>query len=97
MNGLHNFFMSASAHVNGKRKLENIVEEKLVNLEYRNVLRNRWIRENRVVYVVHSSEFGKDFVRIKWREEWKDDHTIVYDYSSGGTHMCGVCHCSIHV
>jgi len=73
-----------------KKELGNTVEEKLANLGYRNVRGNRWIRENQVVHVVHSSEFGRDYVRIMWREEWKDDHAIVYDYSSEGGPICVV-------
>jgi len=66
----------------------NMVEAKLVNLGYRKIRGNKWIKEDRVVHLVHSSEFGRNYIRIMWREEWKDDHAIVYDYSNGGGPVC---------
>jgi hypothetical protein len=38
---------------------------------------------------VHSSEFKtiyvkSRYVRVLWREEWKDCYTVIYDYSRGG-------------
>lgn len=66
----------------------NVVEEKLMNLAYRKVRRNKWIRGNRVVRIVHSSEFRRNYIRIWWREEWKDDHAIVFDYSGVGGPVC---------
>lgn len=66
----------------------NMVEAKLVNLGYRNIRGNKWIKEDWAVYIVHSSEFGRDYIRIMWREGWKDDHAIVYDYSGAGGPVC---------
>lgn len=34
-----------------------------------------------------SSEFGR-YIRIMWREKWKDDHALVYDYSRGQGPVC---------
>ena len=67
-----------------------MVEEKLVNLGYRNARGNKWTKENRVVHIVHSSEFGRDYIRIMWREQWKDDYAIIYDYSSERGPICVV-------
>jgi len=66
-----------------------MVEEEMLNCGYEKKRRNRWIREDRVVRVVRSSEFGR-WLRIRWREDWKNDYAIIYDYSSGGGPICVV-------
>lgn len=40
------------------------------------------------MHIVHSSEFGRDYIRITWREKWKNDHAIVYDYSGVRGPVC---------
>ena len=60
---------------------------KLGYMRYRNIGRNTWVKGDRIVHVVRSSEFGTR-IRIKWRDEWKDDHVILYDYSSVGGPVC---------
>lgn len=66
----------------------NAVEERLMNLGFENTRGNRWLKGRKVVHVMHSSESGRGYVRIVWREEWKGDHAIIYDYSSGGGPVC---------
>ena len=66
----------------------NVVEEKLVNLAYKKVRNNKWIRGKRVVRIIHSSEFRRNYIRIWWREKWKDDYAIVFDYSGAGGPVC---------
>lgn len=41
-----------------------------------------------MVHVMHSSEFVNKYIRIMWREGWKDDHAIIYDYSNVGGPVC---------
>jgi hypothetical protein len=69
-----------------------MVEEKLASLGYRqlqrnNLERNLWIKGEKKVRVVHSSEF-KRYMRILWREEWKDYYVIIYDYSRAKGPTC---------
>ena len=62
------------------RAHENVIEQKLMNLGYEKISRSKWTKGNRVVHAVRSSKFGRR-IRITWREEWKDDYAIIYDYS----------------
>jgi len=82
------FFVSP--HSLKKSRMRNVVEEKLLNLGYRKIREKKWIKRKWAVHVIHSSEFGKYYIRIMWREEWKDDHAIIYDYSSAGGPVCVV-------
>jgi len=67
-----------------------MVEKKLMTLAYRKVRSHKWIRGNRVVRTVHSPEFERNYIRIWWREEWKDDHAVVYDYTGVWGPVCVV-------
>ena len=74
------------------------VEERLASLGYQRLQRNNlerslWVKGENTVRVVHSSEFKikyvkSIYVRVLWREEWKDDHAVVYDYSEGEGPVC---------
>ena len=69
------------------------VEEKLKSLGYQILQRNKlerrlWRKGKRLVRVVHSSEYNDIHIRVLWREEWKDYHAIVFDYSRGGGPTC---------
>ena len=65
-----------------------MIEDRLVSLGYRNTRGNEWRRTDRIVNVVHSSEFNKEYVRISWREEWKNHYAIVYDYTMAKGPVC---------
>ena len=65
-----------------------MVEQRLESLGYGKIRRNTWLQERRVVHIVHSSEFGRSYIRIMWREELENDYAIMYDYSSGGGPTC---------
>lgn len=67
-----------------------MVEQKLESLGYEKTGRNAWEQRERVVHIVHSSDFGEDCIRVKWREEWKNDHAIIFDYSWAGGPVCVV-------
>jgi len=62
---------------------------KLMDLGYKKTGRGSWIKERQVVKVVRSSEFGRR-IRIRWEEEWKDNHAIIYDYSREEGPVCVV-------
>jgi hypothetical protein len=64
------------------------VEKKLTSLGYRKIERKLWLKDKKTVRVVNSSEYNRRYVRILWREEWKDYDFILYDYSSGGGPVC---------
>jgi hypothetical protein len=65
-----------------------MVEQKLESLGYEKTGRNTWVQKRRVVHIMHSSDFGRNIIRIKWREEWKNDYAIIYDYSWAGGPVC---------
>ena len=65
-----------------------LVEKKLTELGYERLGRRLWRKGTRTVRVVTSSERRKGYLRILWREEWKDYYAIVYDYSSGVGPIC---------
>ena len=64
------------------------VEDKLKSLEYRESRGNVWINEKRTVQVQHSSECQRDAFRIIWKEEWKDYHVLILDYSAVEGPVC---------
>ena len=64
------------------------VEEKLMNLAYHRVRRNEWIRGKQVVHIIHSSEFMRDYIRVWWKEKWKGDHAVIFDYSGARGPVC---------
>jgi hypothetical protein len=68
------------------------IEEKLTSLGYRLLQRNSlerrlWIKGENKVRVVYSSEYNR-YMRILWREEWKDYYAIIYDYSRANGPTC---------
>jgi hypothetical protein len=65
-----------------------MVEQRLESLGYGKIRRNMWLQKKQVVHIVHSSEFGRSYICVMWREEWENDYAIIYDYSSGGGPTC---------
>jgi hypothetical protein len=65
------------------------VEEKLTSLGYKRLGRRLWRKGDKIVRVLGSSE-DKRYVRILWREEWKDYHAIIFDYSRYEGPICVV-------
>ena len=65
------------------------VEDRLLSLGYAAKGRNDYVKNHRTVHVTRSSEFGT-YMRIKWRESWKGDLAVVFDYSSAGGPVCVV-------
>jgi len=70
-------------------EMGNVIMRKLMDYGYKKIGRSSWIKESHVVKVVRSSEFRRR-IRIRWEEEWKDNHAIIYDYSSGEGPVCVV-------
>jgi uracil-DNA glycosylase family 4 len=68
------------------RKIAGLIEKKLFDLGYRKH-KNYWVKGKRVVRLVHSSGFNGR-IRILWRETWKDDHAVIYDYSGARGPAC---------
>jgi hypothetical protein len=68
------------------------IEEKLAALGYQRLQHNSlerrlWIKGENKVRVVYSSEYNR-YMRILWREEWKDYYAIIYDYSRSKGPTC---------
>jgi len=70
-----------------KWKTDDNVEQKLMNLKYRKTSANNWTNGRKVVHITRSSKFERR-IRIMWREEWKDFHAIIYDYSNAQGPVC---------
>jgi len=66
------------------------VEEKLAASGYEKIRRNKWINGNRVVQVEHSVDYGRNHLRIWWKEVWRDYYAIVFDYSRADGPICAV-------
>jgi hypothetical protein len=60
---------------------------RMSSLGYKRLGRKLWRKVGKVVRVVHSSEY-KRYVRILLREEWKDYHAIIFDYSPHEGPVC---------
>lgn len=71
------------------RKMSGLIPEKLLELKYTKKGRNSWIKRNQIVHVVRFSNFGR-YIRIVWKEAWKDDHAIIYNYSGASGPICVV-------
>lgn len=67
-----------------------MVESRLMGIGYEKTGRNTYTKDERVVHIVHSSEFEGGYMRVKWREEWKGDYAIIYDYTNAGGPVCVV-------
>ena len=63
------------------------LENHLLNLGYRKTNRTEWQKNDRVIHVPSSGYFGS-YLRITWKEKWKSDYAIVYDYSKAGGPIC---------
>jgi hypothetical protein len=63
------------------------VEKHLSNLGYRKTKGSEWQKDGRVVHVPSSGYYGSHF-RITWKEKWKKDHAIVYDFSKANGPVC---------
>jgi len=69
------------------------VEERLASLGYQRLQRNNlerslWLKGKKRVRVVHSYEGKGTYLRILWREDWKDYYAIIFDYSRGSGPTC---------
>lgn len=70
-----------------RKESKDLIEQKLVGIGYRKSSRSLWNKGKRTVHVVRSSNFGKS-LRIVWKEAWKDDHAIIYNYSGARGPVC---------
>ncbi len=64
------------------------VEEQLRIRGYNKCRAKKWSKNSWVVNIVQSSEDRLDYYRIKWREEWKNNRAIIYDYSQTKGPIC---------
>jgi hypothetical protein len=73
--------------VRSRARMGALVENGMASLGYEKLGRKEWVKAGRVVRVVASSEFGER-MRVTWKEKWKDDHAIIYDYSEAKGPIC---------
>lgn len=63
------------------------VEDKLASLRYQKEVKGKkWVNGDRIVHVEQSKKRNR--FRIYWREEWKDHHAIIFDYSHADGPVC---------
>lgn len=65
----------------------NFLKQKLTSLGYKNTVGKTWVKGNKTIHIVQSSQFGKR-TRIYWRESWKGHQAIIYDYSKVQEPVC---------
>lgn len=63
------------------------LENKLVHLGYRKNSHNEWAKTNRIIHIVTSVEYGS-YIRVIWKEKWKDTHAVIFDYSKAQGPIC---------
>jgi hypothetical protein len=63
------------------------VEKNLLELDYRKTNGTEWQKNGRVVHIPTSGYYGSH-LRITWKEKWKNDHAIIYDYSKANGPVC---------
>jgi len=66
-------------------KLENILTEH----GYKQTSKNGWVKSNRFVQVVNSLEYDF-YVRVTWKEKWRNYHALIFDYSAVNGPICVV-------
>ncbi|MDI9578819.1 MAG: hypothetical protein QM398_11880 [Thermoproteota archaeon] len=66
-------------------KLENILTER----GYKQTSKNGWVKSNRFVQVVNSLEHDF-YVRVTWKEKWRNYYAIIFDYSAVNGPICVV-------
>lgn len=85
------WYVWRESKIHGKKiDLYHYTEKKLLALGYDRIHRNKWVNGKRIVQVVHSSEYGRDYIRIWWKEDWRTYRAIVFDYSRAGGPICVV-------
>ena len=69
-------------------QLKGTVEDKLSSLGYQNTKGKTWVKNDSIVHLEQTKDNTVGSILIYWRENWKDDHAIVFDYSYS---KCAVC------
>lgn len=69
------------------RNMDDTIE-KLELLGYEKQKGKTWQKNNQLVSIVQSCERKLGYYRIKWRESWKNNKAIIYDYSQVGGPIC---------
>lgn len=76
-----------SISYNTKKLVVNTIEENLRSQGYRKISRTEWKKKDRVTHVLSSGDFGP-YIRITWKEKWKNDHAVIFDYSKANGPVC---------
>jgi hypothetical protein len=72
-----------------KKTSNNSVKRKLLDLGYKKTNQTEWHKNDRKIYVP-SSGYYNTHLRITWKEKWKNDYAVVYDFSKGDGPICVV-------
>ena len=65
-----------------------ICEERLKSFGYLRLRGKNWKKGNSIVQVQNSKGFNRDYMSISWREEWKNFHVLLFDYSPANGPIC---------
>lgn len=70
--------------IDSSPKSSRTAETKLLSLGYQNIKGKSWVRGNIVVHIEQTKDNKVGSLLIYWREAWKNDYAIVFDYSFSG-------------
>jgi hypothetical protein len=65
----------------------NQIEENLYKKGYTQISRNTWQKNEQIIHISKSRNFGTH-IRITWKEKWKKDYAIIFDYSQTSGPTC---------
>ena len=71
------------------KSTDNNVERILLDRGYKKTNRTEWKKNDRIIHVPSSGYYGTH-LRITWKEKWKNDYAVVYDFSKGDGPICMV-------
>ncbi|MFZ7138027.1 MAG: hypothetical protein ACOWW1_06385 [archaeon] len=76
-----------SINFSNSKTVFDTLTPKLRSLGYTKNTRTEWQKQNKIIHILRSKEFGRS-MRITWKEQWKNDHAIIFDYSKVNGPTC---------
>ena len=70
-----------------KESSSSATESEFSKRGYDKTSRTEWQKQDRIIHILRSKDYGSR-IRITWKEKWKNDHAIVYDYSKANGPVC---------
>ena len=65
-------------------------EDILVSLGYQPIKGKTWNKRDLIIHIEQLKSSNREYILIYWREIWKDDYAIIFDYSSANGPVCVV-------